>query len=200
MKNLSLFLLLIPAFGLGQSDPGISYEEGIAKCHAIRDEYQKANPDKLFYSGPECLVGARIPEFSATTLDGKTINQDYFKGKVTVINFWYASCTPCIAETPGLNAIMEKYGTDKVNYLGVSINDDNEVKEFVATYAWKFEQVHNGIDVNLNDFKIGYGYPTTFVVNKNSVIVGAFSGGKTDERAVQEIQDNLIPLIDASLQ
>jgi len=200
MKNLALYLLLFPVFASGQSASGISYEEGISRCHAIRDENLKANPGKLVYSGPECLVGARIPEFSATTLDGKTINQDYFKGKVTVINFWYASCTPCIAETPGLNAIIEKYGTEKVNYLGISTSDDNEVKEFVEKYEWKFEQVHNGIDFNLNVFKLGYGYPTTFVVNKKSVIVGAFSGGKSDERAIQEIQDNLIPLIEANLK
>ena len=200
MKNLSLYLFLLPAFISGQNDSAISYEEGLARCQAIRDEHQKAEPGKFYYTGPDCLVGARIPEFTATTLDGKTINQDYFKGKVTVVNFWYASCTPCIAETPGLNAIMEKYGTDKVNYLGISINDDNEVREFMDTYQWKFEQLHNGLDVNFNDFKITYGYPTTFVVNKNSVIVGAFSGGKTDERAVQEIQDNLKPLIEASLK
>jgi glutathione peroxidase-family protein len=52
----------------------------------------------------------------------------------------------------------------------------------------------------VNDFRIRWEFPTTFLLNREGEIVLAFSGGKSDATAVQEIQDKLIPIIEKELK
>jgi hypothetical protein len=103
MKIIYTILLLMPTLVYGQRS--ISYKEGLDNCQRIIDENKRVNPDTFIYTGPECLIGARVPEFSAITIDGKEISPEYFTGKITVLNFWFLGCPPCLAETPGFNKV-----------------------------------------------------------------------------------------------
>ena len=178
----------------------LSYEQGLAKCSEIEAEKKKDNPNGLSFIGPECMIGAQLPDFKLTSIKGSKIDHQSLKGKVSIINFWFTSCTPCIAEIPGFNAIVERFGTDQINYIAIGRDEPGEIKEFLKDHPWKFEQVANGNETIKKDFQIQWGYPTTFVVDKNAKIVLAFSGGKTDSTAAQEIQNKLIPVIEKELK
>src|SRR5687768_13166438 len=54
----------------------------------------------------DCIIGAQLPEFNGITMDDKKIDMEYFRGKVSVINFWFEGCKPCEAEMPGLNKLV----------------------------------------------------------------------------------------------
>lgn len=59
-----------------------------------------------------------VPEFRKTTLSGRPITRETFKGHVTLINFWYYGCVPCMAEIPALNRLHSQYkNDDQVQFL-----------------------------------------------------------------------------------
>lgn len=95
--------------------------------------------------------------FSAVTATGTTITSSDLGGRVTVVNFWYAQCAPCIREAPRLQDLFTQYQNQKVAFVGVNIND-------LAPQAIGFEKAH------------GVTYPTTIETGHNSPMRLAFSG------------------------
>jgi len=66
-----------------------SYQEGLDRCNEIREQLKASNSKALAFVRPDCMEGARLPEFEATTIDGRTITDVELKGQVSVINFWF---------------------------------------------------------------------------------------------------------------
>ena len=179
----------------------ISYKEGLDNCQRIIEEYKRTNPDTFIYTGPDCLIGAKVPEFSATTIDGKEISKVYFIGKITILNFWFLSCPPCLAETPGFNKVIDKFGHEKLNYLAISRDVEKDIRHYLENNFWGFSQIASGMDITQNVFKIArWGFPTTFVINEDAVIIAAFSGGSADESASKELEDKLSGIISEALK
>lgn len=196
--------LLVPCFSFlllsgCQNRKPLAYEEGLEKCDNIRKEKQKANPNGFILETPECIIGAQIPAFEAVSLEGVTINRETLKGKPTVLNFWFTSCAPCVAEIPGFNAIVDTFG-DQVNYVAIGRDEKAEVQEFLSHTPWKFQQITDGASLMKEPFKVQWGFPTTFLLNKDAEIILAFSGGKTDASAATAIQEKLIPEIKKALK
>lgn len=198
--KIGFIILFLFVFNTCQRTRVITYEQGLEQCNRVQEEMQKEFPDKFTYIGPDCIVGAQIPDFEATSMDGKKISRASLKGKLSVINFWFISCPPCVAEIPGLNAITEKYGPDQINFIAIGRDDSPDLQNFLNQNPWKFEQIPNGEQIIRNEFKIRWGFPTTFVLNKNAEIIYACSGGKSDETAVDEIQERLIPVLEEELK
>ncbi len=192
MKPTFLLLLSLLVLSQLQSQTPITYQEAIDNCRRIAEEKSKANPDAFTYTGPECMIGAMLPSFSYTTLEGKQITSENLKGKITILNFWMISCPPCLAEIPGLNNVVQKYNRDDFNYIAIGMDDVKDIKAFLKNHPWSFDQLPLGVTIILDDFNIRWGFPTTFVLNQDGVIIDAFSGGSTDEvLAVKEIDDRL---------
>lgn len=178
----------------------LTYEEAFAECKEKQKEKQKENPNMSFVLPQECLIGAKLPIFEAETLEGKVINSSYFKDKVTIINFWFEGCLPCVAEIPGFNKIVEAFGKDKVNFLAITRDKTEDVQKFLEKRPWKFDHITDANDIIRKKFKSRWGYPTTFVINKKGEIITLFSGGKIDKTATEAIQKKLNPIIKAELE
>ena len=175
----------------GKSTPERTYQEGLDNCNRMREEQTKDNPGSFAYIPPDCMIGASAPEFSALTLEGKPFTTLSLKGKITVLNFWMISCPPCIAEIPGLNNVVQKYGRENFNFVAIGMDDEKDIRDFLIRHPWSFDQVASASTLILDLFQIRFGFPTTFVFDQDGVIIGAFSGGKSDESAVQEIEEKL---------
>ena len=197
MKPTFLLLLSLLVISLVQSQTPITYQEAIDNCRRITEEKSKANPDVLTYTGPDCMIGAMLPSFSYTTLEGKPFTTASLKGKITILNFWMISCPPCIAEIPGLNQVVQKYNRDDFNFIAIGMDDEKDITAFLKNHPWSFDQLPLGVTIILDDFNIRWGFPTTFVLDQDGVIIDAFSGGSTDEvLAVKEIDDRLSSIIE----
>ena len=180
MKLVIILLLLAPCpLLLAQ----ISYQDGLDKCKRIGEEQTNDNQGSIAYVPPDCMIGAKAPEFSFITLDGQEFTNQNVKGKITVINFWLISCPPCIAEIPGLNNIVEKYGRENFNYIAIGMDEVKDIKEFLINHPWRFDQVASDRSIIIDIFNMRWGFPTTFVLNREAVIIGAFSGGKRGKAA-----------------
>ncbi len=199
MKPTFLLLLSLLIISLVQSQAPITYQEAIDNCRRIAEEKNKSNPGALAYTGPECMIGAMLPGFSYTTMEGKPFTTESLKGKITILNFWMISCPPCIAEIPGLNHVVQQYNRDDFNFIAIGMDDEKDITAFLKNHPWNFDQVPLDVNIILDDFNIRWGFPTTFVVDQDGVIIDAFSGGSTDEViAVKEIDDRLSAVIEKS--
>ena len=116
----------------------------------------------------ENLLGKTFPVKSLETLDGKGLNLDQLKGKPSVINFWYTGCGPCIKEMPLLNEIQKDYG-DKVNFIAITFDQAERVKQFLDKHSFNYRHAVNAKDF-MNDIKF-HQFPKTFYLDKNGIVV-----------------------------
>lgn len=197
MRNI-LILLYLTALTSCEDKKPKSLDEAFESCLKKVEAHSK-NPTQIEKIWASCFNGVKIPEFNALTIEGKEINRNYFKNKITILNFWFSTCQPCVAEIPGFNLIVTKYGHKNINYLAIGRDNKDVINEFLIKYPWNFEHIPDGNELIENIFKLKTGYPTTYILNDKSEIIYTTFGGRIDTLAIKEIQNKLIPIIDKSL-
>jgi peroxiredoxin len=80
----------------------------------------RVEPVDVPNGGPQ--VGDHAPDFTATTLDGKTVSLSDYAGKPVVLNFWASWCNPCREEFPLFRKQLAAHGDEYV-MLGVDSRD-----------------------------------------------------------------------------
>jgi len=116
------------------------------------------------------------PQFSATDINGGSVNTSDYKGKVVMVNFWAAWCTPCAAEIPQFIALQKKYQDQGLQVVGVSVDDDPEVLlRFYRKYEMNYPVVPGNLKI-ADAFGGVLGLPTTFLIGRDSRIHGKHNG------------------------
>lgn len=187
-------------FCSAQNSEDKSYLAGIEICKAKLETSQREKPGDLVFQGPDCLIGHYLPDFEVTSIDGSKISNHSLKGKVSVINFWFLACTPCLAEIPGFKILVDKYGTEQFNFIAFGMDSKADIEAYLRKHTWPFSHIADADDAMVVKFKHRWGFPTTFVVDEDGIILSAFSAGLPDERAVAEIQKKISPFMDAFLE
>jgi cytochrome c biogenesis protein CcmG, thiol:disulfide interchange protein DsbE len=80
-------------------------------------------------------------EFSAKDLQGKLIKLSDYHGKIVVLNCWFIKCPPCIKEIPGLNKLKRKYAKKGVEFIAVTFESVNDVKQFLLKEPFNFTMI-----------------------------------------------------------
>jgi cytochrome c biogenesis protein CcmG/thiol:disulfide interchange protein DsbE len=91
---------------------------------------------------PEDWEGRAFPLPELPSLQGQIVSMEKLKGKPTLINFWFTSCAPCIAEMPVLNNLRKKYG-ESVNFVALAADSEEKVRNFLAKRTFNFVHVVN---------------------------------------------------------
>ena len=73
-------------------------------------------------------AGKVAPPIEATTLDGKPLKLDDFKGRYVLLDFWATWCGPCIGEIPQLQAVHDAFGKDE-RFAILSLSVDEKIEE-----------------------------------------------------------------------
>ncbi len=118
-----------------------------------------------------------------------------WEGKPVVVNFWFPSCPPCVAEMPDLEAAFQRHKADGVEFVGVQLlglDTAEEGQEFVdevgVTYALGADETG---DIVIKHFKVT-GFPTTVFLDREHRVVRKWSGildADKIEELVQELLD-----------
>ncbi len=103
----------------------------IAKVEASNPDYApikeyKAAVEEERYQRERLAIGKPAPEFKFPDPDGKEISNTDYKGKILLIDFWASWCGPCRQEIPHVKEVYEKYNSQGIEVLSVSIDSKKE--------------------------------------------------------------------------
>ena len=105
-----------------------------------------------------------------------------WRGKVVVVDFWATSCGPCVAETPGLKALYEKYRDAGVRFVGVSLGSPDDglpaLRAFVQEHRIEWPQFHGEKALEFAEAWGVEAVPTIFVVDRDGRLHSTDARGK----------------------
>ena len=120
--------------------------------------------------------GVRAPDFSATTLDGRTLRLSDLRGKRVFVDIWATWCPPCRGMQPDLNRLAKEWADKGVVVIGLSADASKlDLEDYAASSPFVYPVAHMG-----HDFPEPFGevtaLPTIFVIDKNGVIIAVEEG------------------------
>jgi len=135
-------------------------------------------------------VGKQFPSFTVQTLNGKIISDKDLLGRVTIFNFWFQYCAPCIAEFDALNALYQ--------FISFTSDSAEAANESVIKYKLSFLVCpiteKECFRLNFNE-----GFPATIIVDKSGKIVLIKSGGSIEKDKIEIDIQKLASIIDRLL-
>ena len=148
----------------------------------------------------------KFPAFEGKDLDGNTVKSDeLFSGNaVTVVNFWFTTCNPCVGELSELDALNKELAEKGGSLIGVNtftLDGDeaaiSEAKDVLAKKGATYQNVYFDSDGEAGKFTTNiFAYPTTYVVDRSGNIVGEpIVGAITEKKQAKTLQK----LIDQAL-
>ena len=148
----------------------------------------------------------KFPAFEGKDLDGNPVKSDeLFSGNaVTVVNFWFTTCNPCVGELAELDALNKELAEKGGALIGINtftLDGDetaiSEAKDVLMKKGASYQNVYFDSDGEAGKFVTNiFAYPTTYVVDRNGNIVGdPIVGAITEEKQAETLQK----LIDQAL-
>ena len=123
----------------------------------------------------------KFPAFEGKDLDGNTVKSDeLFSGNaVTVVNFWFTTCNPCVGELAELDALNKELAEKGGSLIGVNtftLDGDetaiSEAKDVLAKKGATYQNVYFDSDGEAGKFTTNiFAYPTTYVVDRSGNIL-----------------------------
>ena len=124
----------------------------------------------------------KFPAFEGKDLDGNTVKSDeLFSGNaVTVVNFWFTTCNPCVGELAELDALNKELAEKGGEIIGINaftLDGDeaaiSEAKDVLSKKGATYRNVYFPSGGEAGRFTTNvFAYPTTYVVDRNGNIVG----------------------------
>ncbi len=148
----------------------------------------------------------KFPAFEGKDLDGNPVKSDelFSANAVTVVNFWFTTCNPCVGELSELDALNKELAKKGGALIGVNtftLDGDetaiSEAKDVLAKKGVTYQNVYFASDGEAGKFTTNiFAYPTTYVVDRNGNIVGdPIVGAITEKKQAETLQK----LIDQAL-
>ena len=141
----------------------------------------------------------KFPAFEGKDLDGNTVKSSelFSKNAVTVVNFWFTTCNPCVGELAELDALNKELAEKGGALIGVNtftLDGDeaaiSEAKNVLAKKGATYQNVYFASDGEAGKFTTNiFAYPTTYVVDRNGNIVGdPIVGAITEKKQAEALQ------------
>ena len=137
-------------------------------------------------------VGQPMPDLAVRLEGGSETALSALRGRTVVVNWWHSTCSPCIAEMPGLNGLVERYGgRDDVVFLAVTDDAPEAVNELLSRRPFAYRQAYVGSAEGQALF--GGGYPEHVVVGPDGTVAFHLRGGSED--SADEVEQGLLRVL-----
>ena len=144
--------------------------------------------------------------FKGKDLDGNDVDDSLFaKNKVTVVNFWFSGCKPCVGELSKLNELNETLKEMGGEVVGINTDtlDNNEAgikeaKEILKAQGASYKNLTFDSDSTVGKYAGNImAFPTTVLVDKDGNIVGEpFMGGIDDQSNYDQLMKQIQSVLD----
>lgn len=147
----------------------------------------------LLVSASTSAPANTLPNFTWYDAKGKKVSfAEFSKGKPVLVNFWATWCGPCVRETPDLVELHKELASQGALFIGVSADQGDDAMELVTEFTSKYKVPYQIVVDNNGELQkaIGTlrGYPTTFYLDKNGVIVKRLLGLQSKQRFADEFK------------
>ena len=123
-----------------------------------------------------------FPSFEGQDLDGNPVDSAtlFSNNAVTVVNFWFTTCKPCVGELPDLEALHQELAKKGGAVIGINAftldsnaKEIEDAKSILEQQSVSYQNICFASDSDAGLFTAGlYAFPTTYVVDRNGHIVG----------------------------
>ncbi len=123
-----------------------------------------------------------FPSFEGQDLDGNPVDSAtlFSNNAVTVVNFWFTTCKPCVGELPDLEALHQELAKKGGTVIGINAftldsnaKEIEDAKSILEQQGVSYQNICFASDSEAGLFTAGlYAFPTTYVVDRNGRIVG----------------------------
>jgi thiol-disulfide isomerase/thioredoxin len=112
-------------------------------------------------------------------------------GRVTLIDFWASWCGPCRHALPGLKQLQAIYGSDQIEVVSVSEDEDEDAwRAFVANNGMKWTQKLDAGHQMMHEYGAS-ALPTYVLIGKDGHVVKQWVGDEEDETLVDRMGQEL---------
>ena len=162
-------------------------------------ELEKQHPEILNEETDANGDVQKFPSFEGKDLDGNEVKSDelFSVNAVTVVNFWFTTCSPCVGELGDLDALNQELAKKGGALIGVNtftLDGDeaaiSEAKDVLAKKGATYQNVYFDSDGEAGKFTANiFAYPTTYVIDRNGNIVGEpIVGAITEQKQAETLQ------------
>ena len=162
-------------------------------------ELEKQHPEILNEETDANGDVQKFPSFEGKDLDGNEVKSDelFSANAVTVVNFWFTTCSPCVGELGDLDALNKELAEKGGALIGVNtftLDGDeaaiSEAKDVLAKKGAAYQNVYFDSDGEAGKFTANiFAYPTTYVIDRNGNIVGEpIVGAITEQKQAETLQ------------
>ena len=135
----------------------------------------------------------KAPDFELSDYSGKKVRLADYKGKVVFVNFWATWCGPCKYEIPMFVDLQQRYGTQGLAFLGISVDDPvEELKPFVDQYKINYPVL---VGLGREEVQEAYGpmvgIPVTVVIGRDGNVCTRYFGLRPKDRFEADIKSLL---------
>lgn len=179
------------------------YEMLISDAEQIRkiEDEIAALPTDSGNESTNAATGSSFPQFEGNDLDENKVDSSIFaENAVTVVNFWFNDCKPCVEELSEMNALNDRIKEQGGEVIGVNVGtlDGNEeniatAKQILETKGAKYRNIYFDSNSDAGKFALGVtAFPTTYVIDRNGNIVGeALLGGIDNDDNLNTLQNTI---------
>lgn len=134
--------------------------------------------------------GEKAPDFTLTDLEGKNFSLSDASGKVIVLDFWATWCPPCQESVPELVELQNKYGTQGLEVIGISLDRTGKraVKPFAKKFKVNYKLLVGDYSKVVEDYGGIIGIPTLFVIDRSGNIIAKYIGYVEKEELEAQIK------------
>jgi hypothetical protein len=150
--------------------------------------------------GPVCASPyppvAELPPFELRDLAGKRVSSASLRGKPTLINFYFATCAPCIREVGPLNGFAA--GRPGMNFLAMTFDEPEVARAFVARYHLQWRVVTDAREF-IDRMRVKQ-YPMMALFDASGRLLGTRGGGARDDLEAAAVAPQLARWVDGLLR
>ena len=147
----------------------------ITCLHSYAQEQQadtgQSNPLSRWDPVNNQRFGKEYVPFSITTLDGKILDNNSTRGKVTFFTFWFKNCAPCLAEFDELNELYSHFKNDTdVVFVSVTFDKKEDITDVLEKYKVTFPIATVLSRQEAHRMNYGKGFPSVVLMDRQGKI------------------------------